>query len=293
MDLIALGECLVEFTRRNDGAWNAGFAGDAVNILVHASRLGRQCGFVSCVGNDLFTPLILDGLQREGIEIAQVRRLINHRNGLYFIENDASGEPAFHFWRTESAATTTLGDGDIGAIASYVSRARFMVITGVTLAVMKEVERMAELLSMARKSGTQIVLDSNYREALWNSRVEYRERINRVLPYTSIFLPSMSDIARAWNGREAEDLCSEWDAMGIDTIVVKNGANGALHFDGGCLVGIPPLPDAVVVDTTGAGDAFNAGFLSARIDDATVLDAIDAGQRSAVLILAVRGAFQR
>ena len=290
MDLISLGECLVEFTRRDDGDWRAGFAGDAVNVLVHAARLGRRCGFISCVGNDLFTSLIVDGLKREKIDMRMVQHLADRRNGMYFIETDPEGERAFHFWRDDSAATRTLRDGDLDAISSYASAAEFFLITGVTLAVMGEDERVRLLLQRVRDTGTRIVLDTNYRERLWTSSEDYRHRIDNILPFVSIFLPSLTDIERVWPGRDLRDLCAGLASVGVETIVVKNGANGVMSYDGGALNAIPSLPNPTVIDTTGAGDAFNAGFLSALTESASRVDAIETGQRAAFSVLSARGA---
>lgn len=290
MDLIALGECLVEFTRREDGSWRAGFAGDAVNVLVHAARLGRRCGFISSIGNDLFRSLIDMSLVREGIDMSHVRRDDERRNGLYFIENDPHGESTFHFWRDGSAATRTLVDGNLESVSLYASTGQFLFVSGVTLAVIRDIDRIVELLAAVTRTGTRVVLDTNYRRALWDSPSVYEQRIDNVLRYTSIFLPSMSDIHHVWTERNVVDLCGEWNALGVETIVIKNGAEGVLHYDNGEMRGIPPLPDIKVVDTTGAGDAFNAGFLSATIDGASIRDAIDLGQHTAAKTLAVRGA---
>jgi len=290
LDLISLGECLVEFTRRDDGDWHAGFAGDAVNVLVHAARLGRRCGFISCVGNDLFTSLIVNGLEREKIDIGMVQHLANRRNGLYFIDTDPRGEYTFHFWRDGSAATRTLRDGDLDSMSSYAAAAEFFLITGVTLAVMGEDERVRLLLQRVRNAGTRIVLDTNYRERLWASSEDYRHRIDDILPFVSIFLPSLTDIEQVWPERDLRSLCAEMTSVGVETIVVKNGANGVMHYDGGTLNAIPPLPNPTVIDTTGAGDAFNAGFLSALIERASLVDAIEMGQRAAFSVLSVQGA---
>ena len=104
LDIVSLGECLVEFNRRDDGDFHPGFAGDAFNALFYAARLGARTGFISSVGDDLFTPIILAGIEREGIDTSRLLRIDGRRNGLYFIELDDRGEYTFHFWRERSAA---------------------------------------------------------------------------------------------------------------------------------------------------------------------------------------------
>src|SRR3954467_13512014 len=99
LDLISLGECLVEFTRRADGAFGAGYAGDAFNALFYAGRLGLRTGVISALGDDLFPPMIAGGIDGEGIDTSCLLRVDGRRNGIYFIELDAAGEYTFHFWR--------------------------------------------------------------------------------------------------------------------------------------------------------------------------------------------------
>jgi len=289
-DIISMGECLVEFTRDASGAWHAGFAGDAANTIVHAARLGKQCGFISSIGNDLFTSLIVDGLADEGIDLSRVRRVADRRNGLYFIESDGQGGHVFHYWRDGSAATTTLTDQSIDDLAFYAATARYFLVTGVTLAVMREHDRMIRLFKNVASSGTSVVLDSNYRPSLWQSPAEYRKCIDDLLPYVSIFLPSRDDIEQAWHGRELHGICREWSTLGPRTIAIKNGSHGAILFGDDTLRTVAAPRDVVAVDTTGAGDAFNAGFLAALTDECTVEEAVDAGQRTAAAAIRFPGA---
>ncbi|MBC8145681.1 MAG: hypothetical protein H7X80_08845, partial [bacterium] len=85
-DLVSLGECLVEMSRRPDGTYQPSIAGDAYNTLFYASRLGLRSGLITAVGDDLFTPMIVERIVDEGIDLSHVQRLGGRRNGIYFIE---------------------------------------------------------------------------------------------------------------------------------------------------------------------------------------------------------------
>ncbi|HVZ38923.1 MAG TPA: sugar kinase [Candidatus Kapabacteria bacterium] len=286
--LVSLGECLAELCRRTDGAFAAGYAGDAFNALFYASRLGLRTRFISALGNDLFTPMIAEGIEREGICTRWLARLADRRNGIYFIETDAEGEYTFHFWRTGSAATRTLRIFRPESLLEAVAGARFFLVTGIAVAVMEDRERLIDLLRAARGC-TTIVFDTNYRPALWHGPEEYREWLDRILPEVDLLLAGAGDLRAAFGGEQPEALCTRLTEAGPQRIVLKDGARGAGLISSGGTEWFP-APRTAVVDTTGAGDAFNAGFLSAAAAGLPDADCVALGLRVAARVLGVRGA---
>ncbi len=290
LDLIALGECLVEFSRRNDGSYRTSYAGDAFNTLFYASRLGLKTGFISALGDDLFTPMILDGITRERIDTSRLMHIEGRRNGLYFIELDQHAEYTFHFWRAGSAATQTLLRHDITDLAEYCADAPLLLLTGVGLAVLQGRERLLELLQQVH-GRTRVVFDTNYRSRLWDSPIQFQERMEEILPYISIALPTLSDLAAAYPGSSIEEIYGRFADKGIETIVIKMGAEGcALGRKGGALQRYPSPVLSQIVDTTGAGDAFNAGFLAGVLREMPHGDCCALGHRLAARALSVQGA---
>lgn len=289
LDLIAIGECLVEFSTREDGAFVPAYGGDAFNTLFYASRLGLATGFISALGDDLFTPMILAGIEREGIDRSRLLRIGGRRNGLYFIELDDHADYTFHFWRSGSAATQTLLHHDMDDLAEYCATAPFLLLTGVGLAVLEGRERLLELLE--RIAGrTRLVFDTNYRARLWESPERFRERMEEVLPYADIFLPTAGDLHAVYPGADLAELCGGFGRMGAGTIVVKMGAEGCAIAAEGTLRPIPPPPIERLTDTTGAGDAFNGGFLAGHLRELPLEECCMLGQRVAARAIGVRGA---
>jgi 2-dehydro-3-deoxygluconokinase len=288
-DLISLGECLVEFNRRDDGSFNPTFAGDAFNVLFYATRLGLRTAFVSAVGDDLFTPMILDGIEREGIDTSHLLRLGGLRNGLYFIELDAQREYTFHFWRQNSAATETLLRNDLDELAGFISGSRYFLFTGVGLAILKDPARLDQLL-LKLQGCTQIIFDTNYRARLWNSPDEYRRRVESVLPFVDVLLPTRGDIEAAWPDDDIGDILRRLREMGPEMIAMKSGADGCGIWSDDGLIEYPALSDIEVIDTTGAGDAFNAGFIAGLVRGEELGACCDSGQRVAAWALVVQGA---
>ncbi len=292
LDLVSIGECLVEFNRTESGAWAPSYAGDAYNALFYAGRLGLATGFISAVGDDLFTPMMAGGIERDGIDTSRLLHLQGRRNGLYFIELDRQGEYTFHFWRNDSAATETLLRHDPEELKRYVSGSSWLLLSGITLAVMKGRERLLELLRAVRGT-TRIAFDTNYRARLWTSPQEYRTALEEVLGLVDLYLPSRSDLHVVYPGSSIEEHCRRASEKGVGTIVVKSGADGFGVWHGDRIEMFHPPSHISVVDTTGAGDAFNGGLIAGLTRGLETTEAGRIGQRAAEHALRVHGAIDR
>lgn len=287
-DLVSVGECLVEFNREPDGRYMVAWGGDAVNAVVWGARLGLRTGFVSTFGDDIFTANIRDGIVREGVDLSLTEVLPGGENGLYFIDLDERGEYTFHFRRRDSAATETLRRIDGDRLFAYLSRSSWVLLGGITLAVMKEPERLLPVLERLRASaGTRIAFDTNYRPALWPSADLYRERVAEVLPFLDLFLPSEPDLERAWEGQSAEEVVQ---SLGVRRTAMKRGEKGCLVLWEGERLEMPVEERVKVADTTGAGDAFNAGFLAGLVRGEEPPQAARRGMKTAGRAVQGRGA---
>ncbi len=282
--LVSIGECLVEFSARSDRAWDARWAGDAVNVLFYASRLGLSSGLVSCIGEDLFAPMIRSGLRAESIDTSQMLDVPERNNGLYFIELDDEGEYSYHYWRRDSAATQTLIRHDEDALIDYLADARYVFFSGITLAILQDPHRLTALLD--RLNGdTVVAFDTNYRPRLWSSLDTYRRSVFDVMPFVNLFLPSRPDLEAAFDRSEIDELVRR-----SDMTVMKLGARGCEFRCAEDHATVAAMPIAGVVDASGAGDSFNAGLLAALARGASLSDACRLASRVAAHVLGVRGA---
>ena len=143
------------------------------------------------------------------------------------------------------------------------------------------------LLAEARTAGTIVAFDPNIRPRLWSSHGEVQATTSRMLSLTDIALPSFDDEASNWPDATPSDTINRLLAIGVREVAVKNGA-GSVHVhseEADQEVATPPVDG--IRDTTGAGDAFNAGYLSARLLGSGPVDAVAAGQRLSAEVLRV------
>ncbi len=286
-DLLSIGECLVEFSREPDGRFRAAWAGDAVNTLFYGARLGLRTGFISTFGEDLFTPTIREEIAQQGIDLSLTTQLPNKNNGLYVIQLDDVGEYNFHFWRESSAARETLLRLSEKELLEYCSRAEWLLLSGITLAVMKGSERLIPILQRLRDSGLKIAFDTNYRPALWERASHYQDAVRAIAPLVDLFLPSKSDLQKAWPD---DDPVAVVRSLQVQHVAMKLGADGCLLLWDDIETLIPPPKPVRVVDATGAGDAFNAGFITGLVRQWTPIEAVNLGQKTAVHVLQTYGA---
>ncbi|MGV3633690.1 MAG: sugar kinase [Pseudorhodoplanes sp.] len=291
--IVSIGEVMIEMARGQDGRFSQACGGDTFNTAVYLARRGLPVAYATPLGDDIYSDRIMALAAAEGIATDLVLRVPGRLPGLYLIETDTKGERTFHYWRDNAPARELFELPDWGRIAESIIGARIVYFSGITLSIYSNqgIGRFLALLELARKAGTKVVFDGNYRPRAWKGDVQrtrtvFMEALKRV----DIALPTYDDEALLWGDPSPDATIERLQAFGITEIAIKNGPNSALVAAGGHREFIP-VPDVVVpVDTTAAGDSFNAGYMAARLADENPGDAAIAGHRLASEVIRHRGA---
>ncbi len=290
--MVAIGEAMLEMAPVGDGLYRKAYAGDTFNTAWHMAQLlgpSAQVGYVTRVGQDRLSDAFVQELAADGLEVAGISRDPERSMGLYLIALDGV-ERSFHYWRSHSAAKR-LAD-DVGALDRALAAAGLIHLSGITLAILSPEARrtLFDGLARARLAGAVISFDPNIRPRLWPDVDECRDTVAAMLALTDIALPSFDDEASLWGDRSPEATIARCVAAGVRDVVVKDGA-GVVAFQGDGKSGRVATPPVTgIVDTTGAGDAFNAGYLAARLMGQSASQAIVAGQRMAAEVIRCFGA---
>lgn len=290
--MLAIGEAMVEIAPVGDGLLRRGFAGDTFNTAWHlAQRLGPRAsvGFVTRIGNDKISDAFVAELVADGIQTSSISRDANRRMGLYLIELDGV-ERSFHYWRDNSAAKL-LADDPV-ALSVAVQGAGLIHLSGITLGILSPDARcnLFSVLAQARQEGAVISFDPNIRPRLWSSAEEIRSTVNTMLALTDIALPSFDDEVAHFQDATPYDTIRRMVGAGIREIVVKNGPAPIVFMsEGSFSEALTPSVEGIR-DTTGAGDAFNAGYLAARLAGLEIRDAVASGQMLSAEVLQHPGA---
>lgn len=291
--VVSIGESMVEFFDRGDGLWQRGFAGDTLNVAWALRALlpaVMPVDYMTRVGRDDVSQAMLDFIADAGIGTGTVTRDPDRTIGLYTIATDAKGERSFSYWRDRSAARRLAGDA--AHLHRSLTGARLVYLSGITAAIVGADgrETLLDALSQARAQGALVAFDPNYRARLWDSDEAMRSFVERIAGLADIALPTFDDEAAGFGDTSPRTTAARLTAWGCCEVVVKNGASPTLLCTGTDMTEHPPASEVTPVDTTGAGDAFNGGYLAARLTGHAPERAVQVAQAVAARVITQRGA---
>lgn len=294
MKIGVVGECMIELSQQGDRT-KVGFGGDTLNTAVYLRRLLPNqlfsIHYVSALGQDIYSNMMLEAWQNEGIETKFVQQLTDKLPGLYSIVTDSSGERSFYYWRDDAAARYWLETENSAAILNALQTFDYLYFSGVSLAILSEESRqkLFKFLPHFKARGGNVVFDNNYRPSLWKSVVEARSAYQEMLSFTDIAFLTLGDEEKLWGTSSIEDCIKRTRQFGVLEIVIKRGPKSCIvehiqQFE------IPAQEIEHVVDTTAAGDSFSAGYLSARLKNLNEVEAAHLGHAVAGKVICYRGA---
>jgi len=286
----SIGECMLELSGQAGPNWRMGFAGDTFNTLwaLHALSPDRPATYVSGFGDDPFSRQQIDFFAQNGIGIGNSPIIAGARPGLYAITLTGA-ERAFTYWRSDAAARRLATDP--AALAKSLANQALVYFSGITLAILDHPARKTLLsaIAKARAAGSLVAFDPNYRPRLWQSREAAQVAIQEALAVTDIALPTFPDEQMLF-GDETPEATAERLGKHVGEVVVKNGEQPALIAVNGAAQAVAAVHVATPVDTTGAGDSFNGGYLAARLAGHAPADAARRAHQVAAAVVQVRGA---
>jgi 2-dehydro-3-deoxygluconokinase len=310
--IVLIGEAMLELSRQGE-AWRLGYGGDTLNTAIHLARAGHDVAYLTAIGCDPLSAGLKAAWAGEGLDTLLILDHPTRSTGLYAISTDDQGERSFSYWRDSSAAREMLALPDIEAALAAAEQADLIVYSLITLAILPPEgrEQLFALCKRVRARGGTVAFDGNYRPRLWANAAEAREARDAGIACADIGLPTLEDElslsetpnrhaelvsasmpqtsnsskVEAWTLKQvqgdhggADGVNAHWTTLGCPETIVKLGANGARLPDGRI---IPPPEILYPVDTSGAGDAFNGGYLAARMEGASITDAAMTGHRLA------------
>jgi 2-dehydro-3-deoxygluconokinase len=292
-DLIAIGECMVELSREGGNIMRLAYGGDTFNTAVYASRLGLDVAYATALGDDPYSQAIVELAISERVGMEGVPHLVGRVPGLYAIETDDRGERSFFYWRNSAPARSLFELAESADLIVRIQAARIVYFSGITLSLYtpKGLDQFEQVLTVARARGATIAFDGNFRPRGWGGVTDRaQDTFARFLPLVDIMLPTFDDEQALWGDAKPQDTLARLAKYGIGEIVIKDGTNGAYVRSAAGNIHVPVPQKVEPLDTTAAGDSFNAGYLVARHKKASEEDAALAGHRLAARVIAHRGA---
>lgn len=264
LDVVCMGETLVDFLPAESGrrvrevsSWSPCVGGSLANVSVGLARLGARSGLVSVLGSDEFGHFLRERLASEGVDVSHVRQTNEARTGLVFISLDARGERSFTFFRTRSAEFL-LGERDVDP--AFLDRTRVLHWGSNSLHLPDARVAVRQAVERVRDAGRIVSCDPNLRLHAWADQREPKGILEQLLPLCTLVKLAEEEMAFVTDTTDPRTALQALSRMGVTLPVVTLGEKGAAFLWHGEVVHVP-APPARVVDTTGAGDGFVAGFL--------------------------------
>ena len=255
MDIVALGELLVDFTgdRTDPAVFAANPGGAPANYLAAASAAGAQTALLAKVGADLFGDRLVAALAKNGIEARGVVRDDSAFTTLAFVSLDAAGERRFAFSRKPGADTLlTFEELDL----SLLEGARLFHCGSLSLTDEPARETTRRAAAYAREKGLLLSFDPNYRPALWRDAGEAKTEMLWGCGQADIVKLSEEEAVFLFDDGPEDAARALLAAYGCSLVFVTLGKNGAYFANPRCAGFVPAYEGVRTVDTTGAGDVF-------------------------------------
>ena len=299
--ILCCGEALVDMIPEPTVSGASGFVphsgGSVYNTAIALGRLGVPTGMLTGLSNDMFGQQLRAGLDAAGVDSTHV--ITSHRATTLAFVHLTEGQAQYDFF-DENSAGRMLTPEDLPDLSEGVTTLFF---GGISLACEPGADAYAALLEREGTNRT-VILDPNIRKGFIEDEDRYRARLEQMISAADVVKVSDEDLD--WLILGAEDVAEKARALlktGPAIVIVTRGSAGALAFQSNGTIIETPSQMVEVVDSVGAGDTFNAGFLATLhecgalnkgdvriLPRSTVEKALEFGSRVAAITVSRAGA---
>ncbi|MBN1666324.1 MAG: carbohydrate kinase family protein [Anaerolineales bacterium] len=280
-DFLAIGEVLVDLIASDPGTSLAEATtlhryagGQATNLARNMALLGNRVALSACVGDDGFGRFLRQQVGNSGVDISNLQTSQRTPTTLVCVTKTPGGTPEFLVYRGADAQLAPTLD-----LKSAVKQSRIVHTSAFALACNPSRDTILECLHLAHQAGKIISLDPNYHERIWSDIPDFINTLQAAFALVDVAKPSLDDCHRLFGPGESPQQYSErFLSWGASTVVLTMGSEGVfVATRSGERIYLPSHP-VMVMDVTGAGDAFWAGLLTGLLHGLPAIDAARAGQ---------------
>ncbi|MDR6121368.1 2-dehydro-3-deoxygluconokinase [Bacillus sp. SLBN-46] len=292
-DIITIGDAMITFNPVSTGpmryvpSFERKVGGAELNVAIGCARLGLKTGWISRLGNDEFGRYIYNFVRGEGIDVSQVELVDGYPTSLNFKEIMEDGSGRTFYYRTNSPTTALTVDT---LDEAYFKNAKVFHITGIFPAVdqAKNIELVKYAISLAKKHGVLISFDPNIRLKLW-SKEEAKSALREFLPHVDILLTGVEEAELLFGVSDPLEIIEKSKHYGISYVAIKQGDKGSIGYHNGQYIEAPPVKAKKVVDTVGAGDGFDCGFIYGVLNQWSLVKTLHFANTIGSMVVSVSG----
>jgi len=261
--------------------------GTAANVAVALARLDVPVALVSAVGDDGYGRWILEDLVREGVDIQYISVLRNAFTPMVIALVETDGERMMVVWPPEGGAQTQLQKDVVDR--AFMSSASWLHTTGMCLRTSPARDSVLYAMKSARKAGLTVSLDLNLRMELLGLDDLTREMFERAIELSDVVFGNAEEEILQIAGKDSIAAGAEYLSEGKRIVIARQGGRGTFVFTPKEAFRVPAF-QTEIVDSVGAGDAFNGGFIAARMAKLDLREAVKWGNAVAAFKIGHTGA---
>lgn len=297
IDIIPMGRIAIDFnpvdyfkTLAGSDTFKKYVGGSPANIAVGLARLGKKVGFLGTVSDDRFGDYVTEFFESEGIDVSHIVRAVNgEKIGLTFTEILSPDESSILMYRN-GVADLMLDPADVDE--KYIASAKAILISGTALCQSPSREACLKAMYIAKKVGTKVIFDVDYRPYNWKSKDEtalyysmVAEKSDMIMGSREEFDLTESIIERGRTDRQSADY---WMGNGAKIVIIKHGKQGSTAYTADGAYSIKPFP-VTALKSFGGGDGYGSAFIFGLLEGRDIMDCLELGSASASMLVAAHG----
>ncbi len=297
LDIIPIGRVAIDFnpvdyfkTLVESDTYKKYLGGSPANIAVGLARLGKKVGFIGKVSDDRFGDFVTGFFENEGIDTSNIFRAENNEKlGLTFTEILSPTESSILMYR-DGVADLMLAPSEISE--DYIKSAKGIVISGTALSASPSREAALKAMYYAKKNGTKIIFDIDYRPYSWKNNDEVALYYSIVGEKSDIIMGSREEFdlmeAITAPGRTDRQSADYWMSLGAKIVVIKHGKKGSTAYTVEGAYNIKPFP-VTALKSFGGGDGYGSAFIYSLLEGCDIMECLEMGSASASLLVKAHG----
>ena len=289
--ICAIGECMMELTNAKHVLYSQSIAGDTLNFTSYLDKKIFDTSYFTAVGTSEISKRVISFLKKQNIKTNLVSRINSHEVGLYLIENSKSGEKIFYYWRDNSAAKFFFNNRNIKKFKNQLEKFDYVYFSGITLSLFENnnFHNFIILLELLKKKQVKIIFDFNIRIKRWSKKKLF-SYFSKSIPYVDILFASGQDLNFLKGNASLKTFTNLIEKYNIKHGIYRNSARLNYSFYKNERYFIINKVKSKVIDTSGAGDGYNAAYISNFIKFNNPQKALHAASQIGAKIVMKKGA---
>ena len=290
--ICSIGECMIEITNTYNNNFQQSFAGDTLNFCSYLNKKNFNVDYLSSVGKSEINKDFFNLLKSKKISKKLIHIHPHNETGLYLIKNDKNGEKNFYYWRDNSAAKNYLNELNFQKLEIILKKYHYIYFSGITLSIISKNKQkdFCNLIKKLKEYNVKIIFDLNIRIKRWPNKKHLNASINLFLPFIDILFSTGEDIKNWKNNDNLSFFNKLIKSNKINHAIFRKNASLNYAILNDQIYKITNKVHKMIVDSSGAGDGYNAAYISEFLTSGDVYRSLQASHLLGSKIVMKKGA---